>query len=86
MRCECGKDLFLISLLDCEDCVYNAAYDPDTGEYTQDSLIIQEKDLELDRAEIEGYCDMGEHTSGDGCYLFDCGSCYKKINLPLRED
>ena len=86
MKCsKCKGLLFTIQIIPCcDDCNQNAAYDPETEEYTFDLKTINDKELTRNYVEEEGECRMGS-AWGAGCYMFTCQKCNHKMNLPVTD-
>jgi len=84
MNCsKCKGPLFRINHIPCcDDCDQNAAYNPDTEEYTYDLKTIEDKELTRCQVEEEGECRM-DSAWGNGCYMFICDRCNHRRNLPL---
>jgi len=85
MECsKCQTKLFKIQVIPCcGDCDQNPAWDEDTGHYTTDLKIIDEKELLRSGVENDGECEMGT-AHGAGCYLFICSKCNDQTHLPIQ--
>lgn len=85
MKCtKCSNNLYVIENLDCEDCIYNGAYDSELKDYTTDSKIIEDNEMMRNQVEDEGECYLGD-SYGHGCYLFTCSICNQITNIALVE-